>query len=185
MRIYTKTGDAGETSLYGGTRVSKAHQRLEAYGTVDELQAALGVAHAMLQGLGGVVKMITADVPAIQQDCFVICAELARTETKAERHDPLLANTRITWLEKRIDALDLQLPSLRHFIMQGGAPAGAELHLARAVARRAERAVIRLHHQDPVRPELITYLNRLSDYLFVAARWVNNTLGEKELPLQD
>lgn len=178
MKIYTKTGDLGDTGLYGGSRRSKADLRIEAYGSVDELQANLGVAMAYCtqETLSDVLKTLGE----LQIQGFVLCAELARTETKRERKDPVVSEAEITWLEQQIDTYENELPPLTAFILQGGAPAGAFLHVSRAVCRRAERTVVALSKKEPVSLLCIQYLNRLSDLLFVLARVVNHRLDQPE-----
>jgi cob(I)alamin adenosyltransferase len=174
MRIYTKTGDKGETALYGGERRSKSDQRIESYGEVDELQAVLGVVMAELKTTSQKWSKDLLNILAeIQTDTFLVCCELARTTTQPERHDPTLPPTALTRLEKTIDTYDAELPPLRNFIMQGGSKAGAALHLARTVCRRAERSIVALQQEEEVRPLLLEYLNRLSDLLFVLARYTN------------
>jgi cob(I)alamin adenosyltransferase len=176
MKIYTKTGDGGETSLYGGERRSKADLRVEAYGVVDELQAALGVISAFAE----LSSDILVFVQAVQRDCFVLSAMLARTETKVERKDPLLKKDRVGWLEAQIDAWEATLPTLRAFILPGGSLIGSHAHLARAICRRAERAVIALNQAEAVDMLIPRYLNRLSDALFVMARAINHRSGIPE-----
>lgn len=175
MKIYTRTGDAGETSLYGGKRLSKADIRIHAYGSMDELQAVLGVASSLIHG----VDLLSEIIYAIQKDTFVISCELAR-ETKIKPDDPELCAERLVWLEECIDAAQAELPELRHFIVQGGCPLGAHLHLARAVCRRAEREIVQLAHQTEIRPLVLSYLNRLSDLLFTLARQANFQTGLTE-----
>ncbi|HSI20832.1 MAG TPA: cob(I)yrinic acid a,c-diamide adenosyltransferase [Verrucomicrobiae bacterium] len=176
MKIYTKTGDGGDTGLYGGERRPKDDPRIVAYGDVDELQAVLGLARAYANKRPDISDVLYA----IQQDCFVICAELARTETKKARKDPVLGLERVVWLEESIDAFDATLPVLTAFIVQGGALLGAHLHVARTVGRRAERSVIGLAHTENVSQVVRTYLNRLSDLLFVLARTANHQDGSPE-----
>jgi len=181
MKIYTKTGDTGETSLYGGERRSKGALRIESYGTVDELQAALGVVLAEWKGAKDKdIATLIILLEAIQADCFVVCAELARTTTNTLRKDPVLPTERLNALEASIDHYDAELPQLRAFIMQGGSRSGALLHLARAICRRAERCMVRLQEEEEVRPFLLQYMNRLSDLLFVLARYVNHKEGIPE-----
>lgn len=181
MKIYTKTGDAGDTALYGGERRSKADQRIESYGNVDELQSMLGVAAAELGEIQTEwAQALISEIETIQGDTFVICCELARTTTKPERHDPVLGKERVADLEKQIDIYDAQLEPLKNFIMQGGAKAGALLHMARTACRRAERSVVLLHTKEAVNPLVFQYLNRLSDLLFVYARFTNHQLGVPE-----
>lgn len=185
MKIYTRTGDKGTTALYGGERRSKGDIRIEAYGQVDELQAQLGVVVAEIQKSDlADVATLTKLLEDIQRDAFILCCELARTETKPERKDPIITAERIVHLEEIIDTYDAKLPKLTSFIMQGGALAGAQLHLARTVCRRAERAVANLSEEEDFNPDVTRYLNRLSDLLFVFARFVNQSLGRKETELK-
>lgn len=177
MKIYTKTGDAGETSLFDGTRVSKDDARVAAYGDVDELQASIGVA----QAAGGLADDLSLLITSLQRDLFALGAQLAdpRHKIAARVTKASVSDERIAELERWIDALEAELPPLRHFILAGGTPAGAALHLARTVCRRAERNVIGLGAEatDPV---IRTYLNRLSDLLFVMARAANYRAGAPE-----
>lgn len=176
MKIYTKTGDAGETSLFDGTRVSKTDPRVAAYGDIDELNACLGVAAA-----GGVDREMADRVTQIQRDLFALGAQLAdpRHKIAGRVTKAAVGDEHIARLEGWIDALEEELPPLRHFILAGGTPAGAGLHLARTVCRRAERGVLALG-ADAVDPVVRVYLNRLSDLLFVMARAVNHRAGMPE-----
>lgn len=176
VKIYTKTGDAGETSLFDGTRVSKTDPRVVAYGDVDEVQACLGVAAA-----GGVDADMAERLRQLQRDLFALGAQLADPRHKiAERvTKAAVGDEQIARLEGWIDTLEDELPLLRHFILAGGSPAGAALHLARTVCRRAERSVLALG-SDAVDPVVRVYLNRLSDLLFVMARAVNHRAGVPE-----
>lgn len=176
MKIYTKTGDAGETSLFDGTRVPKTHPRVVAYGEVDELQAVLGVSAA------AELQPALADmIVAIQRDLFALGARLAdpahRIATRVAK--VVISNESVERLEGWIDRLESELPPLRHFILSGGSTGGASLHLARTVCRRAERAVLALG-ADAVEPIVLAYLNRLSDLLFVMARAANHHAGVAE-----
>ncbi len=170
MKIYTKTGDSGETSLFDNTRVSKADARVDAYGEVDEVNACLGAARA-----AGVDAGMAALIEALQKDLFALGARLADPSSRiAERvTKAAIGDADVQRLERTIDSLEAELPPLRRFILPGGSPAGALLHLARTVCRRAERRVIALG-PGAVEPILIVYLNRLSDLLFVMARAVNH-----------
>ena len=168
MKIYTRTGDKGETGLFGGTRVSKSHLRVEAYGDVDELNCTLGIARTHLNH--GQVGMDAA-LERVQDECFVIGALLATPEGKLKGMS--LQKGAITRLENEIDAWDRDLEPLKAFILPGGAAAGSHLHLARAVCRRAERKAVALSKVEKVSPDVIVYLNRLSDWLFTTARWAN------------
>ena len=177
MKIYTKTGDSGETSLFDNSRVSKADPRVDAYGEVDEVNACLGAALA-----AGVDADITAVLTAIQQDLFAVGARLADPSSRiADRVTKAAVKTQQTeMLEGTIDRLESELPPLRRFILPGGSPAGSLLHLARTVCRRAERRVVGLG-TDAIEPGVVIYLNRLSDLLFVMARAVNHRAGVPEI----
>jgi cob(I)alamin adenosyltransferase len=176
VKIYTKTGDSGETSLFDKTRVSKADARVDAYGEVDELNACLGAARA-----AGVDEDIGALIEVLQKDLFALGARLAdpgsRIAPRVEK--AVIGDAAVERLEQTIDQLETTLPPLRRFILPGGSPAGAGLHLARTVCRRAERRVIGLG-AGAVDPILVVYLNRLSDLLFVMARAVNHRSGIAE-----
>jgi cob(I)alamin adenosyltransferase len=169
VKIYTKTGDSGETSLFDGTRVAKTDPRVVAYGEVDELQAAIGLAVG-----AGLDRDLHDMALAIQRDLFALGARLADPAHKiAKRVTKVVVDEQsVARLEGWIDQLEAGLPPLRHFILAGGAPAGAALHLARAVCRRAERATLALG-TDVVDSVVRIYLNRLSDLLFVMARVAN------------
>ena len=184
MKIYTKTGDRGETGLYGGVRVSKAHARVAAYGDVDEANAALGLARAALQ-LAPDCGDLAGMIEQIQRDLFALGARLADPRHKiADRVEKAaIGGDAVTRLEGWIDTLEGTLPPLRRFILAGGAPAGAALHLARTVCRRAERAMVGLteHDADAFEADLLVYVNRLSDLLFVMARAANQRAGTPEI----
>ena len=176
MKIYTRTGDGGETSLFGGRRVSKADSRVDAYGEVDELNAWIGLVRA-----AGLDRDLEEPLVRIQQDLFALGARLADPgEKMADRvAKASLDEGDIVRLEQLIDQLEAELPPLRRFILAGGAPAGAALHVARTVCRRAERRMVALRPQpDAV---LIKYVNRLSDLLFVLARVVNRRRDAPEI----
>lgn len=177
MKIYTKTGDDGETSLFDGTRVAKDDPRVAAYGDVDELQAALGVAAA-----AGPDAELAGMLEALQRDLFALGARLADPSHKiaARVTKAVVGDDSVARLEGWIDRLEEELPPLRHFILAGGCPAGASLHLARTVCRRAERAVLAVG-RDAVEPHVLVYLNRLSDLLFVMARAANHRAGAAEI----
>ncbi len=176
-KLYTRTGDQGETALFGGRRVPKDDPRVEAYGSVDELNSTLGVAVSFLRQ-----KRIAAALQSIQNELFNIGAELAsESGPKAERGRMFTdAERKIADLERHIDEYDAKVPALRTFILPSGSRAGALLHLARGICRRAERAVVRLSRQEEVNPQLIVYINRLSDLLFVLARYVNRAARKPE-----
>ena len=176
MKIYTKTGDAGETSLFDNSRVSKADPRVDAYGEVDEVNACLGA--ALAAGVGDDIRSV---LTAVQKDLFAVGARLADPSSRIADRVTKAAVTgeQIELLERTIDRLETELAPLRRFILPGGSPAGALLHLARTVCRRAERRVVALG-ADAVEPGVIVYLNRLSDLLFVMARAVNHRAGIPE-----
>lgn len=177
MKIYTKTGDTGHTALFGGGRVHKDDHRVEAYGQVDELNSVLGLARA--EGLGA----LDALVRTLQDQLFTIGSILATPrDAKAAAHIPHLQPAWISAMEAQIDAWDLQLPPLTSFILPGGSKAASWLHLARTVCRRAERHVVSLHREGHAETEVVTYLNRLSDLLFAAARFANLEAGVADVP---
>lgn len=168
-RIYTKGGDGGKTSLGDGSRVSKADARVEAYGTVDEANAAIGLVR--LHTLGAADLMLAR----IQNDLFDLGADLCRPGADLESDKALRVQERqVLRLEQEIDQLNAELAPLDSFVLPGGKPAAAHLHLARTVTRRAERLVVALAASEPVNPAAIRYLNRLSDHLFVLGRWLND-----------
>lgn len=178
MKIYTRTGDAGDTALFGGGRVPKDADRIEAYGTVDEVNAVIGVARAHVRAddkLSGLDELLAQ----IQSDLFVAGSDLA-TPPEARTRPPRVSVEHAEVLERAIDTYEAELPPLKNFILPAGGIASASLHHARTVARRAERAVVRLSHDEQITPETIIYLNRLSDFLFVAARWCAHRRGETE-----
>ena len=179
MKIYTKTGDAGQTGLFGGGRVSKDDPRVEAYGDVDELNAQLGFVRAV-----EIMPRIDEVLVPIQRDLFSIGALLA-TPDLAKMHDHLakaqIDDKRILGLEQEIDACDRELEPLRSFIVPGGTPKAAALHVARTVCRRAERRVISLQKEVEIPAIVVVYLNRLSDLLFTLARVANHRAGAGEV----
>ncbi|WP_026998300.1 cob(I)yrinic acid a,c-diamide adenosyltransferase [Eisenibacter elegans] len=177
MKIYTKTGDSGQTSLIGGTRVSKAHIRIDAYGTVDELNSHIG-----LLGDQEVNAKRSTLIREIQDRLFTIGSSLAADPDKSALKLPDLREEDIQLLEEQIDEMQAQLPPLRSFILPGGHPAVSVGHIARCVCRRAERAVILLQQEAFVAPLVAQYLNRLSDYLFVLCRQMHQELGVDEIP---
>lgn len=178
MKIYTKTGDEGTTGLFGGGRVRKDEARVEAYGTVDELNSVVGVARAA--SLPVDVETVLAGV---QEDLFVIGAELATVAGKEDKLPmALLGESRTALLEDAIDRMEEKMPALKSFVVPGGCPAGAFLHQARTVCRRAERRVLSAAQETAIRREILVYLNRLSDLLFVAARRANHAAGVLDVP---
>jgi cob(I)alamin adenosyltransferase len=180
VKIYTKTGDAGETGLFGGPRVRKSDPRVEAYGEVDELNAAVGAARASVED-----PEIDRELARIQEHLFCVGAELATPHgAKARSAIPPVEASWAERLEVAIDGWNEQLPALSRFVLPGGTRTAAALHLARAVCRRAERRVVALSAQVEVDAAVLVYLNRLSDFLFVAARLANHR-AKKEEPLWD
>lgn len=173
MKIYTRTGDHGQTSLFGGARVAKNDARIEAYGTVDELSSHLGVARA-----SGIPEEIDRVLDQVQRDLFDVGAHLASPGTS--RFSGVEA-PRIVELEAAIDAMERGLAPLKNFILPGGTLPAAHLHVARTVCRRAERLVVALNDETPATLSTIAYLNRLSDYLFVAARFANARAGRADV----
>ncbi len=181
MKIYTRTGDQGETALFGGPRVAKDHARIEAYGTVDELNADLGVARVELVAEAFGTSDIETLLNSVQHHLFDIGAELA-TPAPEEKGTALLADRHIELLEKSIDAFEAELPPLTQFVLPGGTRSAAHLHVARCVCRRAERLVVSLGHREELRDVPIIYLNRLGDLLFVLARVANHRDGSGDVP---
>jgi len=180
VKIYTKTGDSGETGLFGGPRVRKSDARVEAYGDLDELNAAIGVARSLVED-----PEIDAALARIQGELFCVGAELATPHgAKARSAIPPVDPAWTARLEGAIDAWDGELPALTRFVLPGGTRTAAALHLARTVCRRAERRAVSLAAEVEVEPAVLAYLNRLSDFLFVAAR-VANHRARKEEPLWD
>jgi len=171
-RIYTKTGDKGETGLFSGARVSKADPLVNAYGTVDELNSVLGVARSLHTKTDRLAKMLHE----VQIELLALGADLGSGEAKAQR----TSEEDVTRHEQRIDELEAELKPLTHFILPGGHPVAAQLHQARTVCRRAERAVIRAREDREVDAVAVRYLNRLSDLLFVMARAANQAYGVED-----
>lgn len=182
-KLYTRAGDRGETTLFGGRRVPKDHPRPTAYGTVDELNAVIGAASAFIRQ-----RRVVAILRSIQNELFDIGAELAserpvrRTQRATAAFE--LDAAAITRLERLIDEYDARVSPLRTFVLPAGSPGAALLHFARTVCRRAERAVVALSHDEPANPRIPAYLNRLSDLLFALARYVNTADRRPELRWQ-
>ena len=168
-KVYTRTGDQGETSLVGGVRIKKSHIRLEAYGTVDELSAHLGM----------LVSMMKQDeerdfIIRIQNNLFNVCTHLATDQSQTPLYPSAhLADGEIASIEQRIDSLMKQLPERQGFVLPGGVPAACQAHICRTVCRRAERRIAALAEEAQIAPEMQQYVNRLSDYLFVLAKIIN------------
>lgn len=177
-KIYTRTGDDGTTSLFGGERVEKGNPRINAYGTVDETNSTIGMVRAHLRGEPGEERLdpVLSDV---QEDLFVLGADLA-TPGDAKPIVPRIQEKHVTAIEEQIDRFEEELPTLKKFILPGGTPAGASLHSARTICRRAERQIVEASTSTPINDQAIVYLNRLSDLLFVLARWTNRKARVRE-----
>lgn len=179
MRIYTRTGDEGETGLFGGGRVPKDHLRVAAYGDVDELNSTIGVARSTAPA-----ALFDPELEAIQRDLFVIGGHLATPDpakVRAALDRATLSHERVEAFEHAMDAADAELPPLRAFILPAGAPKAAALHLARTVCRRAERRIVALAREAEVPQLFLVYINRLSDYLFTLARLANHREGRGDV----
>lgn len=177
-KIYTRTGDDGTTGLVDGTRVSKTDLRMQAIGEVDEANSALGVAIQALAADHGDLKLVDG-LRRIQNDLFDLGADIA---TPGESFEPSpmelrIVSAQVDWLEAAIDAANEQLPPLKSFILPGGSAAAASMHMSRAISRRAERALVAASQVVSINPQALTYLNRLSDYLFVLCRLINASRG--------
>ncbi len=177
MKIYTKTGDKGETSLLSGNRVPKYHLRLESYGTVDELNA-----HIALIKDNENSQEIKDNLLQIQKKLFSIGSTLALDENNYNISIPEISNTDIKWLEEEIDRMSSNLPEMKNFILPGGHPLVSQCHVARCVCRRAERRCVELSEAAGVSLFVIKFLNRLSDYLFMLARYLGHRKGVSEIP---
>jgi cob(I)alamin adenosyltransferase len=177
MKIYTKTGDKGETSLFGGKRVTKDDVRITAYGTVDELNAVLGVSVTEITD-----KELCSVILSLQNELFVLGSDLATPVDKGNKGFviPRISKEHCDSLEKLIDEFDSKLPELKNFILPGGSKGAAYLHFARTICRRAERETVALSKKDEINSEAVTYLNRLSDLLFVLARYQNFITGNAD-----
>jgi cob(I)alamin adenosyltransferase len=178
MKIYTKTGDDGSTGLIGGERVRKSDRRLDCVGTIDELNASIGWAGVVATG------ELPASLRQIQNDLFVVGSHLALPEHASVKGEwlPTLDESMVTRLEMQIDTAEQQLPALRNFILPGGVELAARLHLTRTVCRRAERLLVGFALDRPVPGMIVTFLNRLSDWLFVQARLANHVEGVADIP---
>lgn len=176
MKIYTKTGDKGDTSFFGGQRVPKDALRIEAYGTVDELNSLLGIVLADNEN-----KRIAAILTKVQNQLFDLGADLATPHSAHSKSIKRFEAKDAQVLEKVIDSLQLHLKPLKSFILPGGSPVAARIHFARTVCRRAERAVVRLSRNEDIGEGITIYLNRLSDMLFVLARYTNHVAGVTEI----
>lgn len=176
-KVYTRTGDKGQTSIVGGIRMSKASERLEAYGTVDELSSHLGLLASMLKE-GEYYDMIIR----IQRNLFNVCTNLATDQSQTPLYDSAkLAEGEIELLEKEVDRLMKLLPERQGFILPGGTMTASQAHVCRTVCRRAERRIVALSEKAQISPETLQYVNRLSDYLFVLAKIINFNTGQSEI----
>ncbi|MCE3007432.1 MAG: cob(I)yrinic acid a,c-diamide adenosyltransferase [Bacteroidetes bacterium] len=183
MKIYTRKGDTGHTGLLGGTRVPKWHLRIESYGTVDELNSWLGLLGSLPEG-----QPQLAQLRRIQDRLFTLGSHLAADPEKNQFALPQIQEADIAELEAGIDLMEADLPALKNFVLPGGSAANAQAHIARCVCRRAERMTAALHAESPVEPVILKYLNRLSDWLFVFARWLSLQAQSEEVvwkPRQD
>lgn len=176
MKIYTKTGDKGQTSLIGGTKVSKGHLKIESYGTVDELNSFIGVIRDSFTDTDTNILL-----ERTQNNLFNIGAQLATVAGTTNSYVPKVTEEEIESLEKAIDKMDESLKPLRNFILPGGHIANSYAHVARCVCRRAERCLVRLMEEEEVDPLIIKYMNRLSDYLFALARFISHQNGSREV----
>lgn len=182
-KVYTRTGDTGDTGLVGGRRLPKDHPRVEGFGTVDELNSCLGLVRSFNAQKPPSIRRDKFELilQAIQQKLFDLGSELATLPGDEYPGQVQLEAEDARWLEDVIDAMNSELQPLQSFILPGGTPLNAFLHQARTTCRRAERAVLRLHREEPINPAILQYLNRLSDALFVMGRWVTAKLDEQEL----
>jgi len=179
MKIYTRTGDEGQTSLFAGGRTRKDSARLHAYGTIDELSSVLGL--ALAQQLS---PQVSALVKVIQNELFSVGADLATPLDAQSSHVIRVTEAQVTRLEQEIDQMTERLPALKNFILPGGTSGAATLHIARTVCRRAERWIVTLKEEEPLNASALHYVNRLSDWLFTAARYENMLAGQEETQWQ-
>lgn len=181
-KVYTRTGDTGDTALVGGQRVPKESLRIEAYGTVDELNATVGVARALssVYGERKSAERVEAELQLVQQALFNLGSELACMPQDLFPGMPTVGDADVNHLESCMDEWTAALPPLKSFILPGGGMVHAQMHVCRTVCRRAERVVLRLSREESVRPDAIRYLNRLSDFFFVLGRWVGLMNREPE-----
>jgi len=175
MKIYTKTGDDGNSGLYGGKRLGKEALRFEAIGDLDELNAAIGLCRIYVKHLGEIDEMMYF----VQNKLFILGAELADIEGNAKMD--VVSEAEILQMEKWIDLMEADLPALNAFILPGGNAGAAYIHMARVICRRTERAIVRLDREETVRKEVKMFMNRLADLLFVCARTVNHQMGGEEV----
>lgn len=180
-QLYTRTGDSGQTALFGGKRVAKDHPRVAAYGAIDELNSLLGAAASFLRQ-----RKLISEIETVQNELFNIGAELSSDRpVRRGKQQPgvfQLDHARVRWLEALIDEYDAKVPPLRTFILPSGSTSGAMLHVARAVCRRAERELVTLSRTEKLNPEVLAYMNRLCDLLFALARYANKAARRRETP---
>lgn len=179
MKVYTKKGDSGTTGLLGGTRLPKHHLRIESYGTVDELNAFIGVLRDSISS-----TQHRDDLKKIQDELFTVGSQLAADPEKNKMELPMITPDDVGYLEKRMDNMDKELPEMKFFVLPGGHPAVSNAHVCRCVCRRAERLCVALSESGVVNPLILQYLNRLSDYFFVLSRHLTMELGVAEVPWQ-
>lgn len=177
MKIYTKKGDTGHTGILGGTRLPKHHIRIEAYGTVDELNSHIGLLRDQLANQAQIDELIK-----IQEELFTIGSQLASDPIKNKMELPMISVSDIEYLEKRMDEMDEKLPEMRSFVLPGGHVAVSTAHICRCVCRRAERLCVALKENEEVNDLILQYLNRLSDYFFVLSRQLTVDFNVKEIP---
>lgn len=177
MKVYTKTGDKGSTSLIGGTRVPKSHIRIDAYGTIDELNSYIGLIRDLSED-----KNVNAILVEVQDRLFTIGSMLASDPVKSKMKIPDLVDEDVFVLEKEIDRMSESLPEMRSFVLPGGHPLVSHTHIARCICRRAERKIVYLSLQEQAPDKVEVYVNRLSDYLFVLSRWFSHLLNAEETP---
>ncbi|MDQ3836811.1 MAG: cob(I)yrinic acid a,c-diamide adenosyltransferase [Thermoproteota archaeon] len=183
MKIYTKTGDKGETRLIGGKQINKADLRIAAYGEIDELNSSIGLAISFLRSKQDVLSDLADIIAQVQNDLFVLGSDLADPSWPQDNGKTPRTNEKMSSnLESIIDKFESELESITFFILPGGSIEASFLHLSRGVARRAERAVVLLSKSQPINPAIMIYLNRLSDLLFVMARLANKRLGVQDIP---
>jgi cob(I)alamin adenosyltransferase len=177
MKIYTKTGDKGETSFLNGKRISKSHFRLEVYGTIDELNSYIGLLRSLEQ-----ISNYKTDLLNIQEKLFTIGSHLAIQEDPEKFNLPKLHISDVTFLEVEIDSMEKELSPMQNFILPGGDSSVSHIHVARCICRRAERLAATLNENEPIASTILIYLNRLSDYLFVLGRKISHDIGLDEIP---
>jgi cob(I)alamin adenosyltransferase len=177
MKLYTRTGDDGSTGLFGGKRVSKDAPRVDAYGTVDELNSALGLAAAACP-----FDELTQIIARLQPELFEIGSNLCTPAGSHNKHIPPITPAHIEAMEKAIDAVCAPLPPMKHFVLPGGTELASRLHMARCICRRAERLIVALGRDEPLDPLVVTYMNRLSDLLFAMSRRANQLAGVEDVP---